>query len=38
MDTYTTSEQEVYGGIKDLCGNQYPVPIKTEIYNTNVNC
>ena len=37
MDTYTTSEQELYGGIKDFGGNQHPVLIKTEIYYTNVN-
>ena len=37
MDTYTTSEQGLYGGIKDFCGNQHPVLIKTKIYLTHVN-
>ena len=37
MDTYTNSEQGVFGAIKDFCGNQYPVLIKTEIYYTSVN-
>ena len=36
MDTYTSSEQGLYGGIRDFCGNQHPVLIKTEIYYINV--
>ena len=36
MDTYTTFEHGLYGGIKDFCGNQHPVLIKTEIDYNNL--